>query len=91
MTEQETKNSSDKVGPLVGSIIIILIITLGAFYLFSIIKERVNIQNRTTNEMTEENIENNSDEIFNIESDLNSTEVESSEEDMTAIESEFEN
>jgi cell division protein FtsN len=91
MNEQKIKNSSDKIGPLVGSIIIILIITLGAFYLFSIIKDKVEIQNENTDEMTEENVSNNSDEVSNIEAELNSMGVENYDEDMTAIEAEFQN
>ncbi len=73
--ENNNSNSSDKIGPLIGSIIIILIIVLAAFYLFSTIKQKVEIQNN--NEITE------------IESDLNSTEVEEMEADLNSIEKEF--
>lgn len=87
MTEIETKNS-DKVGPLIGSVIIILIIILGAFYLFSLIKEKIEIQKQEAVPV-EENFSNESDEIEAIEADISSTEIESLDEEMRALEVEF--
>ncbi|MFA7193710.1 MAG: hypothetical protein WC087_02240 [Candidatus Paceibacterota bacterium] len=86
----ETKNtkSGDKVGPLVGSVIIILIIILGAFYLFSTIKEKVNVEVENP-ETTQTETVNESDEITDIEAELNSTEVEDMEEELKSIEAEF--
>lgn len=75
-------NSKDKVGPLIGSVIIILIITLGAFYLFSIIKDKVNVENQNIQETQ-------TDDITEIETDLDSTEVEEMEMELRLIEEEF--
>ena len=80
--ETNNTNSKDKVGPLIGSVIIILIITLGAFYLFSTIKEKVNVENQNIQETQ-------TDEVIEIESDLNSTEVEEMEMELNSIEEEF--
>jgi hypothetical protein len=80
--ETNNTNSKDKVGPLIGSVIIILIITLGVFYLFSTIKEKVNVQNQNIQETQ-------TDEVTEIESDLNSTEVEEMEMELNSIEEEF--
>lgn len=88
----ETKNtkSGDKVGPLVGSVIIILIIILGAFYLFSTIKEKVNVDTDVENtETTQIEEVNDSDEVADIEAELNSTEVQEMEEELKSIEAEF--
>jgi uncharacterized protein HemX len=75
----EIKNSENGVGPIIASIIIILIIVAGAFYLFSTIKEkRIPIQNQNT-----------SDEVFDIEAELESTELENLDAELEAIESEF--
>lgn len=86
MTEQESKNL-DKVGPLIGSIIIILIIVLGAFYLFTQIKERIETQKQNNQQEISEI--NQSDEIHTIEMELNSMEMQSLEKEMQSLEVEF--
>jgi hypothetical protein len=87
MSELET-NSSEKVGPLIGSVIIILIIIAGAFYLFSIIKTKVDAQKEKQFQI--EQIENNnSDEIDVIESELNATEINTPEKELEALQVEF--
>lgn len=87
MNEME-KNSSEKVGPLIGSVIIILIIIMAAFYLFSLIKDRVETQKQIDTPI-EENVANQSDEISDIEADVHSTEVENVDQDLKALEVEF--
>ncbi len=86
--EEIDKKNSERVGPLIGSVIIILIIIAGAFYLFSLIRNKVEVQkqNATT---TEQNVSNQSDEISDIEADINSTETESLDKEMEALEVEF--
>lgn len=86
--EEIDKKNSDRVGPLIGSVIIILIIIAGAFYLFSLIRNKVDVQkqNSTT---TEENISNQSDEISDIEADINAADSNSIDEEMQALEVEF--
>lgn len=86
--EEIDKKNSDRIGPLIGSVIIILIIIAGAFYLFSLIRSKVEIQNQNSTS-TDGSISNQSDEISDIESDINSTETGSLEEDMKALEVEF--
>jgi hypothetical protein len=86
--EEIDKKNSDRVGPLIGSVIIILIIIAGAFYLFSLIRNKVEVQ-EINSTSTQESISNQSDEILDIESDINSTETDSLEEDMQALEVEF--
>ncbi|MBP9763473.1 MAG: hypothetical protein KBD10_01875 [Candidatus Pacebacteria bacterium] len=86
--EIKSKSSGDRVGPLVGSTIIILIIVLGAFYLFSTIKEKVAVENQNAVESEVVN-ENKSDEIIDIESDLNSTEVLDMEAELKSMEADF--
>lgn len=88
MNETESK-SSDKIGPLIGSVIIILIIVLGAFYLFAQIKEKVNQQKMIQEEEIKKSEVSESDDIHQIEVELNSTEIEDVEEDLKSIEVEF--
>lgn len=88
MNELETK-SSDKIGPLIGSVIIILIIVLGAFYLFAQIKEKVSQQKNTQEEEIKKSEVSESDDINQIEAELNSTEIETIEEDLKSIEVEL--
>jgi hypothetical protein len=87
MNESEVSNS-EKIGPLIGSVIIILIIIAGAFYLFSIIKQKVDTQ-KATQETITESTENQSDEISEIEADINSIEVENLDAELEALQVEF--
>lgn len=87
MNESEV-NNSEKIGPLIGSVIIILIIIAGAFYLFSIIKQKVDTQ-KATQETITESTENQSDEISEIEADINSIEVENLDTELEALQVEF--
>ncbi len=82
------KNNSDKVGPLIGSIIIILIVIMGAFYLFTLIKSKIELQ-KENDRLAEESSMNNSDNISEMEADINSVEVENFDEEMEAVEVEF--
>lgn len=86
--ETKTKPESG-VGPIIASIIIILIIVVGAFYLFSTIKEQTsNNKNIPSTEQIE--TQSDSDEISDIEADLNSTDLENLDLELSAIVSEFE-
>lgn len=87
MNENET-NNSEKIGPLIGSVIIILIIIAGAFYLFSIIREKVEVQ-KSEQQKVEQVEQNQSDEISEIEADLNSTELENLDSELEALQVEF--
>jgi len=87
MSENEN-NNSEKIGPLIGSVIIILIIIAGAFYLFSLIKEKVEVQ-KTEEQKVEQVDQNNSDEISEIEADLNSTELDNLDSELEALQVEF--
>lgn len=82
------KNTSDTVGPLIGSVLIILIIIAGAFYLFSTIRQKVDSQ-KETQAKVEEVQSSDSDEISDIEADINSTEVDSMNEDLESLQVEF--
>lgn len=87
MNENEI-NNSEKVGPLVGSVIIIVIIILGAFYLFSTIKQKVDAQKAQTEETQMKDV-NQTDELAEIESDINTTDVDSFDEEMESLQVEF--
>lgn len=88
MNEIETKDS-DKIGPLVGSVIIIAVIVLGAFYLFDQIKERIEKQEEQKQIQQEQEKVSESDDVTEIESELQATEVDSMDEEMQSLEMEF--
>lgn len=86
----ESQKTENGVGALIGSVIIILIIIAGAFYLFSTIKEKRNGIQNTSNPTTEEiQTQNTSDEVTNIEADLEATDIDSLDAELGAIESAF--
>lgn len=86
---ESPQKTDSGVGPIIASIIIILIIIIGAFYLFSTIKEQTSDnKNSPTTEQIEN--QNESDEISDIEADLNSTDLENLDLELSAIVSEFE-
>jgi flagellar biosynthesis/type III secretory pathway M-ring protein FliF/YscJ len=96
-TNAPSKKKDDGVGPIAASIIIIFIIIVGAFYLFSLVKERTQPQDDVSEELivdrgpsSEELLEqSDSDEISDIEADLEAEDFSDLGAELEDIEKEF--
>jgi hypothetical protein len=83
--ESVLKPKDGKTGPLIGSIIIILVILLGGLYYLDSIKNKV-AENKTEEVPAEEN----SDDIAKIEAELNEVNPDDFDSDFDEIDAEFE-
>ena len=85
-------------GPLIGSIIIILIIIIGGLYFFSSLISAKKVQVQTEQVLEEQNKtlqieqtakQSESDNVSSIEADLNATNIDTVDKDLSDIEKEF--
>jgi len=91
------KSESEGVGPLVGAVIVILIIALGGVYFLSKKVEEVNDDGVSGEEIMQEQdmttlglqTQQNSDEIADIEADLNATDLEDLDRELENIDGEL--
>ncbi|MCB9805761.1 hypothetical protein H6775_01210 [Candidatus Nomurabacteria bacterium] len=87
-TQVEMNNQkTGGIGPVVGSIIILLVILIGAYYFWNKVQDK-RLQNQTQQEQTL----SESDEVSDIEADLNTTaNFDDIESDLDAMDQEFTN
>jgi uncharacterized protein YpmB len=93
----ENKPKEGLVGPIIGSIIVIILVIVGGLYFWgTVINERQTTQteavdlneDETLNDLT---TQSDSDEVNSIEEDLNSTDLDNLDEELRDIEEEFDN
>ncbi len=96
MVEGAQKDST--VGPLIGSIIVILIIIVGGLYFFGSLISAKKVEVQTEQVLEEQNEkmqieqtakQSQSDDVSSIEADLNATNVDTVDKDLSDIEKEF--
>lgn len=96
---EEINSGGDSNGPVVGSIIIIIIIIVGGLYFWSKVSKPSDDDNMTPEEILgaeDENLnklrdQSSSDEIIDIEADLNSSNFTGLDNEINNIESELDN
>lgn len=85
------KKPTGSVGPMIGSLIVIIIITIGGFYFWNSISERLNKESVIDAQVEELGTQSDSDEIEDIEADLQNTNFDDLDTELDAIDQEFEN
>jgi len=81
--ENQNKNKEGVVGPIVGSVIIILLIVLGGLYFWSfLIQKRADVSEIKTQESLEEDVQNLEEEIKNEDLDTINSELEQIEKEL---------